>query len=242
MRGAGCTLNDILDRDIDGSVARTSTRPLPNGDVTTTQAVGWLGLQMSVGLGVLVSLPHTFETVKMGLATVPLFLLYPTAKRWTDKPQYVLGLMINSGTLLGPTIATGTFQPSLAVPLYLGFASWTVVYDTIYAHQDKGDDKKLGLGSTALAYGDDGTRWRLMLGTALFGIGMITAGFGAGLEGNGMFIWTAGTGVATGMTGMIVRESEWGNKEKLGRDFRKFGGIGGIVTASSAAALAVGMV
>eukprot|EP00520_Triparma_pacifica_P020093 CAMPEP_0118659414 /NCGR_PEP_ID=MMETSP0785-20121206/15097_1 /TAXON_ID=91992 /ORGANISM="Bolidomonas pacifica, Strain CCMP 1866" /LENGTH=146 /DNA_ID=CAMNT_0006552513 /DNA_START=449 /DNA_END=886 /DNA_ORIENTATION=+ len=146
MRGAGCTLNDILDRDIDGMVSRTSNRPIPSGAITPHCASSWLCVQLACGLAVLCSLPHQAETVKYGLMTMPLFALYPTAKRWTSRPQYVLACMINSGTLLGTVIATGELLPEVAIPLYAGFGGWTVVYDTIYAHQDKEDDKRLGLG------------------------------------------------------------------------------------------------
>ncbi|MCG8440715.1 MAG: 4-hydroxybenzoate octaprenyltransferase, partial [Caulobacterales bacterium] len=150
VRGAGCTVNDIVDRDIDGAVARTATRPLPSGEVSLRQAVLFLGLQLLVGLLVLLQL-NGFS-IALGAASLVLVFVYPFMKRVTYWPQAFLGLTFNWGALIGWSAVTG----SLAWPpllLYLGGIAWTLGYDTIYAHQDKDDDAMIGVKSSALKLG-----------------------------------------------------------------------------------------
>ena len=161
MRGAGCTINDMWDRDIDRQVERTRSRPLASGALTMPQAFGFLGVQLSAGLGVLLSLPP--QAVLLGFGSVPLFTLYPLAKRVTNWPQAVLGLTFNWGALMGWTAVHGSTEWAAVLPLYVGGVWWTLLYDTIYAHQDKGDDVRLGVKSTALTLGDG------RAGLALFG-------------------------------------------------------------------------
>jgi len=146
MRGAGCTYNDLVDRDIDNAVARTRSRPLPSGQVTGKQAVIFMLLQCLAGLVVLIQFNRF--TIILGMASLAIVALYPFMKRITDWPQLFLGLAFNWGALLGWTAATG----SLAWPpvlLYIGAIFWTIGYDTIYAHQDKEDDAIIGVRSTA---------------------------------------------------------------------------------------------
>ena len=147
MRGAGCTVNDLWDRDFDRQVERTRHRPLAAGTLRPAQAVGFLGVQLSVALGVLLAMP--LPAVACGLAATPLWVGYPLAKRFTDWPQAVLGLAINWGALLGWVAVHGAVDPVL-MPLYGGAFLWTLHYDTIYAHQDARDDAKAGVRSTAL--------------------------------------------------------------------------------------------
>jgi 4-hydroxybenzoate polyprenyltransferase len=150
MRGAGCTLNDIADRDYDAKVARTRLRPLPSGAVGLTGAVLFLALQLAIGAAVLLSLNRL--SVLLGLAVLALIVPYPFMKRITYWPQVFLGLNFNWGALLGWTAVRG----ALAWPpvlLYLGGVLWTIGYDTIYAHQDKEDDARIGVKSSALALG-----------------------------------------------------------------------------------------
>jgi 4-hydroxybenzoate polyprenyltransferase len=150
MRGAGCTLNDILDRDYDAKVARTRTRPLPSGQVSVLQALVFMAAQAAIGAAVLFSLNRT--AILLGLAVLGLIVTYPLMKRLTWWPQFFLGLNFNWGALLGWAAATGTLA-SPALLLYLGGICWTLGYDTIYAHQDKEDDIRIGVKSSALALG-----------------------------------------------------------------------------------------
>ena len=150
MRGAGCTYNDIADRDYDGRVARTRHRPLPSGAVSVRGALWFAAAQAAIGAAVLLSLDRA--CLPLGIAVLGLIATYPYMKRITWWPQLFLGLNFNWGALLGWTAATG----SLGLPvlwLYVGGIFWTLGYDTIYAHQDKTDDLALGVKSSALALG-----------------------------------------------------------------------------------------
>jgi 4-hydroxybenzoate polyprenyl transferase len=184
MRGAGCTINDLWDRDIDQAVPRTQQRPLVSGDLTPSQAVQFLGLQLATGCAVLVSLPHTWYCFQWGVASLPLVVLYPTTKRYFPYPQLVLGLCMNWGALMGWAAVHGTMDWTVVAPLYLSGVTWTLVYDTLYAHQDKGDDAKLGLYSTALTFGKDAEGQRAILhalAATTYGL-WATAGYQAGMD------------------------------------------------------------
>jgi 4-hydroxybenzoate polyprenyltransferase len=271
MRGAGCTINDYWDRDIDGHVTRTAARPIANGEVSPTAALAFFAAQCVTGLGVLLQLPP--QTLVLGAASLPLVVAYPLAKRYTKYPQFVLGLTFNWGAMLGwaavrngarngqalqldagrgVTTASGsagecgagsgtdtglgavttimdgsggggvgdravitlgevaTLYAELAceapftsgefftvlLPLYGGAVCWTLVYDTLYAHQDKTDDRRLGLHSTALTFGDAGTK-PVLFGFSFLALGGIAmAGHGAGLAGAWPFYAGLGTGAA----------------------------------------------
>ena len=159
MRGAGCTLNDIADRNFDGRVERTRLRPIPSGQVSVTEAFAFLVLLCLAGLAVL--LQFNWYTVFTGAASLVIVAVYPFMKRITYWPQAVLGLAFNWGALVGWTAVHGSL--SLApLLLYAGGVAWTLAYDTIYAHQDKEDDALIGLKSTALKFGD-ATIWWLAL-------------------------------------------------------------------------------
>ncbi len=156
MRGAGCTWNDITDRDIDAQVARTRSRPLPSGQVTLRQALIWMGAQM--GLAALILFTFNWLAIGLGLMSLGLVALYPFAKRFTWWPQVFLGLAINWGAVLLWTAQTG----ALGLPpvfLYLAGICWTLFYDTIYAHQDREDDALIGVKSTARLFGDQTETW-----------------------------------------------------------------------------------
>ena len=150
MRGAGCTLNDIADRNFDGRVARTASRPIPSGAVSVRQALAFLVLLSLIGL--LVLLQFNIFAVGVGVASLVLVAIYPFTKRVTHWPQAVLGLTFNWGALLGWAAVRGDIGLP-AVALYGAGIFWTLGYDTIYAHQDKEDDALLGVKSTALLLG-----------------------------------------------------------------------------------------
>jgi 4-hydroxybenzoate polyprenyltransferase len=151
MRGAGCTWNDIVDRDIDARVERTRLRPLPSGQVSLPAAVIFLMLQALVGLAVL--LQFNRFAIATGIASLAIVAIYPFMKRITWWPQVVLGLAFSWGALMGWAAALGRldWQP---IVLYAGSIAWVIAYDTIYAHQDREDDALLGLKSTALLFAE----------------------------------------------------------------------------------------
>uniref|UniRef100_A0A0E0LUK6 4-hydroxybenzoate polyprenyltransferase, mitochondrial n=1 Tax=Oryza punctata TaxID=4537 RepID=A0A0E0LUK6_ORYPU len=157
IRGAGCTINDLLDRDIDRKVERTKSRPLASGVLTPTQGVGFLGFQLLLGLPILLQL-NNFSQI-LGVFSLLLVFSYPLMKRYTYWPQAYLGLVFNWGALIGWAAMKGTIDPAIILPLYTAGICWTLVYDTIYAHQDKEDDLKVGVKSTALRFGDSTKPW-----------------------------------------------------------------------------------
>jgi 4-hydroxybenzoate polyprenyltransferase len=150
MRGAGCTLNDLIDRDLDAQVTRTQTRPLPSGQVTPLQALIFMALQLLIGAAILLSFNRF--AIALGIAVLTLIATYPLMKRVTYWPQFFLGLNFNWGALLGWAAERGSLGGP-AVLLYLGGIAWTLGYDTIYAHQDKEDDARIGIKSSALRLG-----------------------------------------------------------------------------------------
>ena len=151
MRGAGCTYNDIVDRDFDAKVERTRTRPIPSGAVSVGAAIAFMILQLLVGLAIL--LQFNGFAVSLGVLSLLLVFTYPLMKRITYWPQFVLGLAFNWGALLGWAAVTGALGWAPAL-LYIGGIAWTLGYDTIYAHQDKEDDALIGVKSSALWLGE----------------------------------------------------------------------------------------
>jgi 4-hydroxybenzoate polyprenyltransferase len=178
MRGAGCTFNDIVDRDFDAQVERTSVRPIPSGAVSVKAAIVFMAAQLALGAAILFSLDRL--AIVLGFLVIVLIATYPFMKRITYWPQFFLGLNFNWGALMGWAAARG----DLAAPalwLYVGGIAWTLGYDTIYAHQDKGDDLLIGVKSSALALGQH-TRPFLFIFYAvaimLWAIAGESAGFG----------------------------------------------------------------
>jgi 4-hydroxybenzoate polyprenyltransferase len=150
MRGAGCTYNDIVDRDFDARVARTADRPIPSGAVSVRQAIAFLLAQLLLGLVILLSLSAT--AIWLGVLSLVLVFTYPLMKRVTWWPQFFLGLAFNWGALMGyAAVADAVLTPSFV--LYAAGILWTLGYDTIYAHQDKEDDALIGVKSSALRLG-----------------------------------------------------------------------------------------
>ncbi len=176
MRGAGCTWNDITDRDFDGQVERTRSRPIPSGQVSVIQALVWMILQALLGLAILL----TFNQAAIALGVLSLLpvAVYPFAKRFTWWPQVFLGLAFNWGALLAWTAHSGSLGPA-ALFLYAAGIAWTLFYDTIYAHQDTEDDALIGVKSTARLFGQDTARWMkyfLVATVSLMGLAVIEAG------------------------------------------------------------------
>jgi len=198
MRGAGCVYNDIVDKDIDGAVARTRSRPLPSGQVSVTAAKAFM-LALALA-GFLVLIQFNPFTIVLGIASLGIIAVYPFMKRYTYWPQAVLGLAFSWGALIGWAAAFGRLDLAPLL-LYAGCMAWTIGYDTIYAHQDKEDDALIGLKSTALRFGDRSKPWLVLFyGLTLAGIGaagwMAAAGaaFFAGLAlGGAHLAWQIGT-------------------------------------------------
>lgn len=178
MRGAGCTYNDIVDRDIDAKVARTRARPIPSGAVTLKQAWLWLGLQCLCGLIALLLLPRFAQIVS--LVAIPLVALYPFMKRITWWPQAWLGVVFSWGALVGgAAVAYPEALPYETIALYAGCIAWVIAYDTIYALQDREDDALIGVRSTARLFG---AHWRFWV-TAFYVIALFLWGLGAAIAG-----------------------------------------------------------
>lgn len=185
MRGAGCTWNDITDRDFDDKVARTRSRPIPSGQVTVRQAVVWMALQIPVAFLILLS--YGMPAILVGAASLILVAIYPFAKRFTWWPQVFLGLAFNWGALLLWVAAGGGWHVAPFL-LYASGIAWTLFYDTIYAYQDIEDDALIGVKSTARLFGDNTRQW-LWIFTA-FTVGLM--GFSIlSLDLAGWALWAA---------------------------------------------------
>ena len=195
MRGAGCTWNDVTDRNIDGAVARTRSRPIPSGAVSVRQALAWLAIQSFVAFGILLTFHPA--AILLGVGSLALVCIYPFAKRFTWWPQVFLGLAFNWGALLGWAAVTGALSAAPVV-LYLAGIAWTLFYDTIYAHQDKEDDALIGVKSTARLFGTATKNWLrgfLVAVVLLFGLAALLA---LGPTGN-MLKLALGLGAAWGL-------------------------------------------
>jgi 4-hydroxybenzoate polyprenyltransferase len=176
MRGAGCTWNDILDRDLDAKVARTRSRPIPSGQVSVTAAAVFLAVQALIGLAVL--LQFNRFTILVGILSLAIVAVYPLMKRIVWWPQTVLGLAFSWGALMGWAAAFGRLDAP-ALLLYAGSIAWVIGYDTIYAHQDREDDALIGVKSTARLFGAR-TRLALMICYGLAVVLIAVAGTAAG--------------------------------------------------------------
>jgi 4-hydroxybenzoate polyprenyltransferase len=184
MRGAGCTWNDLVDRELDAKVERTRSRPIPSGQVTARQAAVFMAAQALVGLAVL--LQFSRFTVVCGFASLGVVAIYPFMKRITYWPQIVLGLAFSWGALMGwPATFASLDWPALV--LYAGSIAWVIGYDTIYAHQDREDDALIGVKSTALLFGE---RTRPML-ASFYALAVVLIGLAGALAG-GRWIFAIG--------------------------------------------------
>lgn len=228
MRGAGCTINDIADRDFDGKVERTATRPIPAGEVSVPAAIAFVLLQMLAGFAVLVQ--FDLFTILVGAASIPILAAYPFMKRITDWPQAWLGLAFNWGALVGWSAITQTLGlPALL--MYAGGICWTLGYDTIYAHQDKADDIKIGVRSSALALGRR-TRPFLVVIYAL-AIAFLAASFVA--AGSGPWAWPL-LGLAAAHLGWQIATVDTDNQPNCLARFKSNRDFGLLVTLAALAA------
>ena len=208
MRGAGCTWNDLSDREIDAAVARTRSRPLPSGQVSARGAVLWMGAQAAVGLAILLTF-HPLA-ILLGVASLVPVLVYPFAKRFTWWPQLFLGIAFNWGALLAWAAEAGTLGWAPAL-LYLGGIAWTLFYDTIYAYQDIDDDALIGVKSTARRFGDRPAPW--LRGFAAAAVVLLSAAVLAALEPPAavvalLGIWAMGWHMAWQMIRLDVADAD----------------------------------
>lgn len=169
MRGAGCTINDMWDHKLDAAVERTKNRPIASGALSLVDALFFLAGQL--GLAALILLQFDTNSILLGASSIGLISTYPAMKRITHWPQLFLGLTFNWGALLGYSLATGGAGLDLPVvlPLYAASVFWTLIYDTIYAHQDRRDDLLVGVKSTAIHFGADTAKW-----LSGFSVGMVS--------------------------------------------------------------------
>jgi 4-hydroxybenzoate polyprenyltransferase len=198
MRGAGCTWNDITDRDLDALVERTRSRPIPAGQVSVPQAAVFLVVQALIGLSVL--LQFSRFAVMTGIASLVIVAIYPFMKRITYWPQIVLGLAFSWGALMGFAVLLGRIDAA-ALFLYAGSISWVIGYDTIYAHQDAEDDALIGIKSTALLFG---ARTRSAL-AAFYATAVVLIGVALALSQAGAFAWIGLAVFAAHLTWQIAR-------------------------------------
>jgi 4-hydroxybenzoate polyprenyltransferase len=198
MRGAGCTWNDITDRDLDAQVERTRSRPIPAGQVSVPQAAAFLVLQALAGL--LVLLQFNRFAIGCGIASLVIVAVYPFMKRITYWPQIVLGLAFSWGALMGFAVTFGRIDAT-ALVLYAGSIAWVIGYDTIYAHQDAEDDALIGIKSTALLFGAR-TRPALMV---FYGLAVALIGTALTLAGAGWMAWLGLAAFAVHLVSQIVK-------------------------------------
>jgi 4-hydroxybenzoate polyprenyltransferase len=198
MRGAGCTWNDIVDRDLDRGVERTRSRPIPSGQVSVAQAAAFLVAQALTGLVVLVQF-NAFA-IATGIASLAVVAVYPFMKRITSWPQAVLGLAFSWGALMGWAAAFGRLDAPPLV-LYAGTIAWVIGYDTIYAHQDREDDAIMGVKSTALLFGD---RTRPLL-ALFYALAVALIGLAGALAGANVLFWLGLAAFAAHLGRQIAR-------------------------------------
>ena len=225
LRGAGCTVNDLWDRDIDKLVARTRNRPIASGAVSPLSALVFLSGQLGAGLIILLQL-NDFSKV-LGASSLGLVAVYPLMKRITNWPQAFLGLTFNWGALLGWAAVHGSLEPTVVLPLYASGALWTLLYDTIYAHQDKADDIKVGVKSTALHFGGN-TKTYL----AGFGGLSIAALCASGAAAGVGWPFYAGLGAAASHLAWQVADVDLDDRDDCAAKFKSNSVYGGIVFAA----------
>ena len=220
----------MWDAKFDKKVSRTATRPLASGALSYKQATAFLGLQLTGGLGVLLSMPqeHLEYCFYLGATSLPLVGVYPLMKRYTNWPQLVLGMTFNWGCFMGWAATHGSLEFSSILPLYGGGIAWTLVYDTLYAHQDKTDDAKLGLRSTALHFGES-TKPILMGFSTLAAGSWMLAGYNLGYVEPYYYL---GCGAAGAHLFWQVATADLNDPKNLADRFKSNTTVGAIIFAS----------
>ncbi|CAK9837431.1 para-hydroxybenzoate--polyprenyltransferase Ppt1 [Schizosaccharomyces pombe] len=230
MRSAGCVINDLWDRELDAKVERSKSRPLASGKLSVRQAISLLSVQLTASLGILLQLnPYT---IKLGVASLVPVCIYPAMKRITYYPQVVLGLTFGYGAVMGwPALAgEACMNWSVVAPLYLSTISWIVLYDTIYAHQDKRDDVKANIYSTALRFGDNTKP--VLCGLAALQIATLaTAGI---MNGQGPVFYTLGVAGAAYRLSSMIYKVDLDDPKDCFRWFKRNSNTGYLVAAAIA--------
>lgn len=205
MRGAGCSINDLWDRNLDPHVSRTRLRPIARGAITPFKALAYTGAQLLTGLGILLQFPTS--CLFYGIPSLLLVATYPLAKRVTYYPQFVLGLTFSWGAIMGfPALGVDLLSNGAALAaaglLYASNIAWTVLYDMIYAHMDIRDDAKAGIKSIALKH--DAETKQVLSGLAVAQVGLLSAaGWAAGA---GPLFFVGGCGGAALTLGYMIRK------------------------------------
>lgn len=228
MRSAGCVINDLWDRDLDKQVHRTASRPIASGEISVREGLFFLSGLLSVGLGVLTQL--NLYSIALGAASLGLVVVYPLMKRVTYLPQLVLGLAFNWGALLGYPALVGIQDWGAVLPLYTSGIFWTLIYDTIYAHQDIKDDQKVGIKSTALLFGDSTKPVLSLLAVGQFG-SLAYLGMAHDL---GLGFW-AGSTLGLAYTARMIYSVDINDVKTCGEWFKKSQMIGWLVAAGLSA-------
>ena len=224
MRSAGCVINDLWDRDLDRKVTRTAQRPIAAGEITVPEAITFLGGLLTVGLAVLTQL--NAYSIVLGASSLALVVVYPLMKRITYVPQLVLGIAFNWGALLGYPALIGVQDWSIVLPLYASGVSWTILYDTIYAHQDIKGDKEAGIKSTALLFNEKTKPVLSILAIAQFAL---LADLGVALD-LGAGYWS-GNVLAAAYTAHMIKALDIKNPKDCGEWFKKSQIVGWLVAA-----------
>lgn len=241
MRGAGCTINDLWDRKYDAQVERTKNRPLASGKIKPLPALFFLAAQLSSALFILTR----FDTssIILGASSMALVVTYPLAKRYTHWAQLILGMTFNWGVLLGYSVVKGGMNFGLGsdghlidtliqsdlsavLPLYLAGISWTLIYDTIYAHQDKRDDAIIGLKSTAIKFGDKTRHW-----LSFFSLSMVSSLATSGVVTQQTWPFYASVGIVGLHLANQVRTLKINDPDDCWKKFKRNANIGAILAA-----------
>lgn len=234
-RGMGCTINDLLDREYDRKVERTKMRPIACGDIKAKEALVYLAAQSTIGLYILCL--NNLAVIKLGLFSGVMIATYPLFKRFTYWPQVMLGLTFNWGVLMGyAAIKGGIFYSDLGavIPLYLGANLWTLYYDTIYAHQDKADDKFVGVKSSALKLGDNTKKFLYMMSGSMF-LNLALAG----LTTNQLWPYFASISITGLFHARQIQNLDLDNVEDCWRAFDQQKYIGALILCGAIASVAL---